>query len=338
MNVKRSWGLPVLLGGTFASVLMSSCASSTPVTTTPVTSTPATAVALPATSNNIKNWPDITAKDIDAVVTGYQRNHPGVLDADNPEFEALLKTAQATSHKSAKGVTSRAGHDAVLNELFTGFHDYHSYWGTKEGAEDPALKWPGFVVGLRSNKVTVTNGDPTRKDIPPVGSVLQSCDGKPADELMKTRIARFYGNLTVPSDMVRAARFLTINDGNPLLSTLKTCAFSVDGTATEFKLVWSQQTDQARTLFKEAAGGHVEKESLTIGNDGVAWIAFPSFSGDYSKLIDEIHSKIDQVRSSKAIVLDLRGNGGGSSDWGNQVASELWGADFVRSASWNGLV
>jgi Peptidase family S41 len=90
--------------------------------------------------------------------------------------------------------------------------------------------------------------------------------------------------------------------------------------ATEFKLVWSPQSDDAKVLFAEAAGGHVQKESLTIRNDGVAWIAFPSFSGDYSKLIDEIHSKIDQVRSSKAIVLDLRGNGGGSSDWGNQVA------------------
>jgi Peptidase family S41 len=300
--------------------------------------TSATTVASPTASKI--DWADITAKDVDAVISGYQQNHPGVLDDKNPGFSVLLAKAAKQGGESAKKVTTGAGHEATLNQLFTNFQDYHSYWFVNEADGDGAKtaapkKWPGFVVSLRLDRVIVTHVDAKRTDVPPVGAVLDSCNGMRTEELLKTRIGQFYGNASVPSDMVKASRFLAINDGNPLIPELTECVFSETSVSKPYRLVWSEQTAEASRFFVEAAGGMVDKASLNF-DEGIAWIAFPSFDGDFSKLTGEIQARIEEIRTSKAIVLDLRGNGGGSSEWGYQVASALWGAEFVASQTFTG--
>jgi hypothetical protein len=47
-------------------------------------------------------------------------------------------------------------------------------------------------------------------------------------------------------------------------------------------------------------------------------------------MIADMRSARAKLASASAIVLDLRGNGGGSSDWSRQIAEVLWGTDALQ--------
>jgi hypothetical protein len=67
--------------------------------------------------------------------------------------------------------------------------------------------------------------------------------------------------------------------------------------------------------------------------DGTRWYTMSDFDGDLSSdtakallpMIATMKRDRDAVVSAPRIVLDLRGNGGGSSDWSAQIAAILWG-------------
>jgi C-terminal processing protease CtpA/Prc len=81
----------------------------------------------------------------------------------------------------------------------------------------------------------------------------------------------------------------------------------------------------------------VASETLTLDNyavttldSGVVWIRLPSFSGDpdtgavIAELAEQIATGRKAMRAAPAIVLDVRGNSGGSSFNGDQIVEALW--------------
>jgi hypothetical protein len=68
-------------------------------------------------------------------------------------------------------------------------------------------------------------------------------------------------------------------------------------------------------------------------DDGSYWIRLPTFNGNpesddgraLGALVSQIAEQADALRLAPAIVFDLRGNGGGSSDWSARIAKVLWG-------------
>jgi hypothetical protein len=66
----------------------------------------------------------------------------------------------------------------------------------------------------------------------------------------------------------------------------------------------------------------------------VAWVRFPSFYYRSPAELRKIESTIKQARSlrdCRAIIFDVRGNGGGSSRWGEDLLAAVYGRGFVNS-------
>ncbi|WP_375394671.1 hypothetical protein [uncultured Sphingomonas sp.] len=88
----------------------------------------------------------------------------------------------------------------------------------------------------------------------------------------------------------------------------------------------SAQEDAARHVVSYAFANR------TLAN-GMRWFGIPSFNGDpgsaAGKALPPMIAALQQDREALAtgpgIVFDLRGNGGGSSDWSYQIAKILWG-------------
>ena len=86
---------------------------------------------------------------------------------------------------------------------------------------------------------------------------------------------------------------------------------------------------------RHAAAGSFSARTLP---DGTRWYSIPSFNADPAStagktlpgMIAAMRADRDALATAPALVLDLRGNGGGSSDWSHQIADVLWGEAAMR--------
>ena len=69
-----------------------------------------------------------------------------------------------------------------------------------------------------------------------------------------------------------------------------------------------------------------------LGNDSI-WISLPTFApnDDEQKILNEIIKKIPTIRSSKLVIFDVRGNGGGNSYWGDTIVQTLFGTNYAKN-------
>lgn len=112
-----------------------------------------------------------------------------------------------------------------------------------------------------------------------------------------------------------------IYNGNSYVLRPTRCTFEVGGTKRTVDLDW-RPTNFEQMLQKGAFGP--ARRSATIGlralPDGTRWLSLPSFDGDpgseagnaLTAVLQTLAADGPAIRSAPAIVLDLRGNGGGS--------------------------
>jgi Peptidase family S41 len=291
-------------------------------------------------SQTSKDWAALTKQDVQTIHDAYKSSHPGMLNKDDPNFASNLERATEQHLALAQKATTQAGHHAVLNRYMATFRDDHSQWRVVDENFQPKpdttpIRWPGFVLGARNGTVMVVASKGA--GAPPVGSALQSCDGTPTKRLLKDRVDPYSFDTGVPGNLIREARYLLLDQGNPFLPPLKLCSFAIgQQPAKTYALRWVLQTEADKALFDRSIGESVSEASVSISQDNIAWIAFPTFLFvDLTKPLENIKKQIAAIRKAKAIIIDLRGNGGGSSDWGNQLARTLWGEKFVEYKTWN---
>ena len=59
------------------------------------------------------------------------------------------------------------------------------------------------------------------------------------------------------------------------------------------------------------------------------WIALQSLTDPAAPVVADVVAKVETLRKAKFVAVDLRGNGGGSSAFGEQIARALMGDDYV---------
>lgn len=90
---------------------------------------------------------------------------------------------------------------------------------------------------------------------------------------------------------------------------------------------------QVRTRSQREKQSYIEQF-----NQGITWIRIPSFHPGSKEQEDGLKDTIEKsklIRDSSAIVFDVRGNGGGSAIWGQQLLNNIFGEDFISSLSKN---
>lgn len=281
-------------------------------------------------------WSQAARSDVEAAYRILHDNHPGMVDPQNPAFAGLLKEARQNALGLVPRVDGPAGYAFCILRFFATLQDGHAgpFPSLPEELERNTNRWPGFLAAWRGDGLLVHHSEET--DVP-VGSKIISCDGQVVDTLIRGRVFQFQHGLTQPGGWWLRGGDLLLDQGNPFLEPLRSCKIeTAEGERRTVNLQWRPIPDSARQLRWDITNGDRQPVGLQWREERWPWIAMPTFQPDqsevqaYEELIEALEAQRERLLTAPAIVLDLRHNQGGNSQWSVRVAGALWGAGRVE--------
>lgn len=301
----------------------------------------ATAVVLTsgAAAQPANSWKSALLTDAQALHDTFLDSHPGAVDRENPAFRPALAAGLAQARQRAQTVDSYGGYWWALREYVAAFNDGHVSARETEKAPKVSADWPSFLTRERGGRqVVAARGEGASG--PPMGAVLVSCDGRPAAELLKDNVGRFRGRWELEGQREAHSWRLFIDAGNPFIARPTSCVFEQDGRTQTYRLVWTSLSDEAlHAQANKVSATFRTGVGLRPFGDGGLWLSAGTFSAGSAEgaklesLVKQLTGDRAALQAAEAIVLDVRGNSGGSSEWGRRIASALWGEANAAAAT-----
>lgn len=290
------------------------------------------------------DWSARLADDARALHRIYSESHPGAVDPENPGFRGRLDRGLAGALGRAKTAKTFPDYLWAMREYVAGFDDGHVQFSVTAEAPRVEAAWPGFLTREDDGAHRVAVRD-DGVDVPPLGATLVSCDGRKADRLAVDLVGRWRGLWNLAAQHERHAWRLFLDAGNRFVARPTTCVFSKDGETRSWTLRWRPLSDgdlQARS--REVAASERAPIEMRRLAGGAVWISAGTFNGDLSSeagkrlsaLLDQLESERDALEAAPFVVLDVRGNSGGSSRWGDRIAAAVWSEAAARAAKPSG--
>ncbi len=304
----------------------------------------ARAIALPAALLLIgaaeppRDWAATLRADARAYHDEIAENHPGPYNRLDPGFARRNDAGLALALRRAAGVRDYPGYLWAMRGYVASFDDGHVALDVTQPAALP-LRWPGFLTGFdgAGRQVVVTRADDAALRL---GATLVNCDGVRADRLAARNVGTFRGRWQLASQRATNGGRLFLDAANPYIKRPARCRFDVEGRTRDVTLAWRDLPDaEFDTRFAATAARARPSFAARTLPDGTRWFSLPGFDGDpdsadakaLTTIIKAMRSEAGSVTAAPRIVLDLRGNGGGSSDWSRQIATILWGPAAVNA-------
>ncbi|QKW56749.1 hypothetical protein [Stenotrophomonas sp. NA06056] len=294
-------------------------------------------LAAPAVDAQDETWSVRLSGDLAAIDAALRDSHPGMFDARNPGFVPQLDAALAQARSRAAKVDSHAGYWWTLKGYAATFNDGHVSLNAMAGAPQLAIRWPGFLTGFDGDAQIVMTAE-EGVALPPLGATLASCDGVDAQVLARQRVGDFSGRWNLQASRIHAGGEVLLDQGNPFIATPRMCTFLVQGRMVDYPLVWkpidaaalAPRLADTRRSFRPANG-------MRRMPGGGYWITTSSFNADPTKsnfkeltrLLQTLAGQSDALRQAPVVVLDVRGNSGGASQWSLELARLVWGRERV---------
>lgn len=297
---------------------------------------PGSSAAEPAAATD---WGATLERDARAFHAALAARHPGPVDPENPGFGAQLDAALARALERVPATRDYGGYWWALREFRAAFNDGHVQVVQQPAAPGLPSRWPGFLTALRDGGYVVA----TRQDAPgqpAVGARLTGCDGVAADALAQARLGQFHGRWQLASQRQALAGRLFVDAGNPWSPAPRECSFEHNGIEQSVRLEWRDIAEDAlETELANLRGARPQDTGVRALDDGaLLWIRMAGFNGDPASedhaRLTVLLSQLDdgqQVAAARRVVLDVRGNGGGSSHWSREIAARLWGDAAVAA-------
>ncbi len=291
----------------------------------------------PAPSGSPTDWSRALKEDAQALHDVIADSHPGPVDPENPAFKVVLEQGLTLAQNRAR--TARRYEDwyFAMQQYAKSFNDGHlSLTGYTPNDHAWRMEWPGFLTaGNDDADVVVFNKDAAA---PPVGARLVSCDGETPEALAERIVGQNVGQWALKSTRAVYSNTLFVDQSNPYARRPESCVFNVEGVDRTYRLSWRvlDNADRDEGLAKGRNLTFVPPIGLRSWGDGF-WIGMGSFESSQGSprtaaltvLDGEVKSQAEALRNARVVVFDLRGNSGGSSIWGSDIARTLWGDGWV---------
>lgn len=294
------------------------------------------AMAAPVAGQSLNSseqaWNALARADAEAAIRLVEDNHPGAAPVlGDTQFLEHLKSARANVARRLPLVKDFGGHAALLNGLANDFRDGHIM---SNALISPSRRtWAGLAIARNGSQWIVGAQEAAADEHALTGARLISCDGLDADRLARDHIGAFYAHPDIEADMASRAVSLLLDNGNPFLSRPSICVFqTTDGRAVEHKLRW--RSTSLRNLERIAAEAYKPAQasmSVSPFADGY-WIGLPTLTNDAARVVDVVRARQSALRAAPMVVLDLRGNSGGNSQYAVEIARALVGDARVAAA------
>lgn len=295
------------------------------------------ATAAPALPDSPQAWRAAARADIEAAVRITRENHPGPHDPHNPAFGPNLDAARVHGLALAERVVDAPGYMAAIMGFNVRIGDGHAgAYPRIDEASLPPARWPGFVSVWRGDALYVHSAQP---GAPAAGSRLLGCDGKDAQQLIRDNVFSFQGRVKEDGQWWSAARRVFIDKHNPFVALPQRCRFELGGQVTEDVLSWHAFDAEGDRWLADSSWGEAGPVGVAEPRENLYWVSMPTFQPDekeraaYRAMFADVAARRARWLALDAVVIDLRKNQGGNSDWSLWFAQALWGKARVTQAS-----
>jgi hypothetical protein len=293
------------------------------------------AAPAPAQDEIARHWQALTRIDVDAAYQMLREDHPGsVEEVGDAAFRARLESAYAAARERAARIASVNGYFATLAAFATAMGDKHIW--SRPLLSPLTVDWAGIVIARRGNDWVVADEDRAAESESLRGARLASCDGMPADTLAAQRLGTYRAIWSVGAQRIAAAPLLLVDDGNPFLTRPARCTFVLEGQTREIALAWRtiRRTELTPRIAQAVRRGQPGFGVRPVGEG--YWIALQSLNEQAGPVVEAVRAQAEAIRQAPFVVFDLRGNSGGNSLYGDQIAAALLGRDSAPSAGGGG--
>ena len=295
------------------------------------------AASFASTPSTPEEWQMAAAQDLKAAHNLLRDNSPAmIVNKDSARFRSWLEQGYTIAQKRIRKVHDGRGYAFLLKGYAGGFRDSHvQIILDKDSGIDirTPVAWPGFVLGWRRGRYCVVWHSSGAVHVPPLGARLEECDGKTVAELVRER-DRFDGNVELESGRFFAAPYLLADRGNPYVPRPERCRFLIGNKSIVYNLSWRSvaKPDFQRALAVSIAKINRKLDVFQYGK-GIWWLAIPSMDHqqDWGMFFGAVEKNLAAIRKAPLVVIDLRGNDGGDSAFGEKLENILWGKPFADS-------
>lgn len=275
-----------------------------------------------------QRWSRTAVDNIGRVHAIIQQSHPAILDPDARDFHQWFRQGHDQAMALARRATTPQRAFAALRFYTSGYKDNHLVvWNPTPSAA--AVTWAGWAVQRQGGRYRVSGrAAQWPVDRPQVGEQVLSCDGRPLDDLLADKVAPFVTRLThLESTKSYLAWHLTHESPTaPLWEPLRVrqCTTrAATGEIRQYGMAWQPQTDKDAQALEQHRR---PQQGITQVRPGVHWVHASNFQPKSSKAVARFEQMLDGIRQTgdaQAVVLDVRGNGGGNSMFGNRILLAL---------------
>lgn len=277
-------------------------------------------------------WHQMAETDSTAALRLITDNHPGA----RPELGDVVfqqRLAMATAHVGERlpEVRSFEGYSALMAGLAADFADGHIW--SRPRVEGTTLFWTGILLKREGQAWRVGSLLPEAR-LPDIQNArLVACDGVDAEVWADARIRDFVAGAPNETQRAEAAGRLLTDDGNPFRKRPEQCAFEkTDGSRETITFRWGRGPASFVEERIEAIQSRAEDGYALTPWDGGYWIRLSGLDNNAGAVVTAVQEAEASLKTARVVVLDLRGNGGGDSRYGDAIAETLFGPDHIRQA------
>lgn len=290
--------------------------------------------AAPVQPTTPQAWRAAAESDLEALRMYIREDTPVAADAENPRMQSWLDRGYREARRRARRAVDQPSYFYALAAYTNGFQDPHL--SLSAVVPIATARWPGFITTARGDDTIVASNYGAEGPVPENGARLVSCDGKSPARLRERTVFPFTLNPQLARDRRAAHTRLFLDRGNIFAPPPARCVFEHDGARTTFNLNWRDVPgDDFWTRYNIATTGPGASFGVSTPEEGVTWIGVPTFGNEAGEqlraFVNEINANAAAIRAGRAVIIDVRGNGGGNSEWGAEIARALWGADIVSA-------
>lgn len=278
-------------------------------------------------------WNALARADVEAALELIERNHPGAApELGDTRFQQALRDARANAQRRLPLVKTYGGHAALLSGLANEFRDGHIM---SNALVAPGRRtWAGLVMTRSGGNWIVGAQDAAAGEPQLKGARLVSCDGVDADRFALERVGTFYAHPEIEAAMAARAPLLLLDDGNPFVAKAGRCRFMASSGATvEHELQWRPVTQRTWEKFSGEAYTPAKAGMGVTPFAGGQWIALETLGNEATRVVDQVRARQAELRAAPMVVLDLRGNSGGNSQYAVEIARALVGEARADAAN-----
>ena len=276
-----------------------------------------------------ERWQAMANADLDAVHALVRDAHPGVIDDENPGFNAWVDAGYDEAKALIPFVRSYDNALAVVRYYTSGFEDGHFAYSDDIREDFPVIVTGWNITRQDRQYVVAASLSDWPAPLPPVGAQWTGCDGLPAETVLRTRIGPFSDRRSDEgSERIRIA---SLWKHLPTADNLRNCTFVTrSGQLLNFPVAYHPiDQDLFFDSFPRGQDGSRRAVNDFEIKENVLWVRAGNFDlRAESAELEELNAMLDGLRatgSTRAIVFDVRGNGGGDSGIGDRILEAATG-------------